>query len=62
MASLKSIPSVKYLILVCAALQQSSNLTEYPTSFPKTTPLSWATLFATDVAAIRLGKLTAMQL
>lgn len=51
---LSSNPSVMYLILVELEVL-SSNLMEYPTFCPSSTPHSSATRFATVTAATRLG-------
>mmetsp|Transcript_16927 Transcript_16927/g.12103 ORF Transcript_16927/g.12103 Transcript_16927/m.12103 type:complete len:215 (-) Transcript_16927:973-1617(-) len=47
-------PSVMYLMIVLSEVQ-SSNLMAYPTSWPNSTSISSATLFATDTAATLLG-------
>mmetsp|Transcript_752 Transcript_752/g.2446 ORF Transcript_752/g.2446 Transcript_752/m.2446 type:complete len:231 (-) Transcript_752:1225-1917(-) len=52
--SLRSIPSVMYLITVSGDVQ-SSNRIAYPTSSPRRQPNSSATRFATDIAATRRG-------
>jgi hypothetical protein len=57
--SLKSIPSVQYLSYVFE-LVLSSNLIVYPTSSPKGTSISDATLAATLIAATLLGWVHAM--
>jgi len=52
--SLSKTPSVMYLIIV-SELVQSSKRIAYPTSRPSSHPNSSETLFATDIAATRLG-------
>ena len=54
-------PSVMYFILV-EELEQSSNLTWYPTSSPSLARILKATLWATDMAATLRGWDTAMTL
>lgn len=58
---LSSRPSVMYLILVELEVT-SSNLIEYPTFCPTSTPHSSATLFATVTAATRRGWVTPIAL
>lgn len=52
--SLKSIPSVMYLMMVFSDVL-SSNLIEYPTSSPSLHYIYCATRVATDIAATLLG-------
>merc|ERR1719430_605910 len=52
--SLKSIPSVMYLIFVLFDVQLSKRIA-YPTSLPKLTPSSSATRVATATAATQRG-------
>src|SRR5277367_4454347 len=59
-ASRTNIPSVIYFIRVFGDVT-SSNRIEYPTSSPRTHPISSATLAATVVAATRLGCVIAIQ-
>jgi hypothetical protein len=58
--SLNNTPSVQNLIFVTLGVLTSSNRMVYPTSPPRSQPLSSATLAATVIAATRRGCVTAM--